>query len=96
MRRAALGVIGLLMFGAVLGAQAQKATEKDLVGVWAGRYDGGGGGGTFEMTVTKDAQGKLGRQRHAEGRLRRAVHRATDIRSVHGREGDDKVSGVFR
>jgi hypothetical protein len=60
MRRAALGVIGLLMFGAVPGAQAQKATEKDLVGLWAGRYDGAGGGGTFEMTVTKDAQGKLG------------------------------------
>lgn len=60
MRRAALGVIGLLMVGVVLGAQAPKATEKDLLGVWAGRFEGGGSAGSFDMTITKDAQGKLG------------------------------------
>jgi hypothetical protein len=60
MRRAASGMIGLLVFCAALGAQAPKATEKDLIGLWAGRYDGGSGGGTFEMTIARDAQGKLG------------------------------------
>ncbi len=60
MRRAALGVIGLLVFGVVLGAQAPKATEQDLIGVWTGRFEGGGSVGSFDMTIAKDAQGKLG------------------------------------
>jgi hypothetical protein len=39
-------------------AQAPKATEKDLIGTWAGRYTGGSSG-AYELTINRDTDGKL-------------------------------------
>jgi hypothetical protein len=36
----------------------QKATEKDLMGTWTGKY-AGGTTGAFELTITKGTDGKL-------------------------------------
>ena len=59
MRKAALSIFGLIVFCAAAAGQApQKATEKDLIGTWTGKY-AGGSTGAFEMTFTKDAEGKL-------------------------------------
>ena len=59
MRQTAPTIVGLIMFCAAAAAQApQKATEKDLIGTWTGKYVGGSTG-AFEMTITKDAEGKL-------------------------------------
>ena len=44
----------------VASAQAQqKATEKDVIGSWSGNWTGGSTG-KFELTITKDSEGKLG------------------------------------
>jgi hypothetical protein len=60
MGKAAVVVIGLILLSAAAAAQApQKATEKDLIGTWSGKY-GGGTTGSYEMTITKAADGKLG------------------------------------
>jgi hypothetical protein len=59
MRKTALVVIGLIVFCAGAAAQApQKPTEKDLIGTWSGKY-AGGTTGAFDMTITKDKDGKL-------------------------------------
>ena len=59
MRKTALTILGLIVFCAAAAGQApQKATEKDLIGTWTGKY-AGGTTGAFEMTITKDAEGKL-------------------------------------
>jgi hypothetical protein len=52
-----MGVAGLYV-AAAAAAQAQKATEKDLIGTWAGKY-AGTSSGSYEMTINRDAEGKL-------------------------------------
>ena len=53
-------VLSLLCFGLTGLAQAEQAASgKDPVGAWAGSWTGGSNG-TFEMTITKAADGKLG------------------------------------
>jgi hypothetical protein len=60
MSRGLLVTFSLLCFCLSGVAMArQDATEKNLVGAWTGSWTGGSNG-TFEMTVTKDADGKLG------------------------------------
>lgn len=60
MRKSLFVVLSLLCFCLAVLAQAQQtAGEKNLVGVWAGSWSGGSSG-SFEMTITKDADGKLG------------------------------------
>jgi hypothetical protein len=59
MRKSLFVILSLLCFGLAGLAQEQTAGEKKLVGAWAGSWDGGSRG-TFEMTITKDADGKLG------------------------------------
>jgi hypothetical protein len=59
MRKTLLAIFALACMCATVAAQAQKATEKDLIGTWAGKWTGGSSG-AFEMTVTRDADGKLG------------------------------------
>jgi hypothetical protein len=60
MRKTLFVLLGLAGMCAVAAAQApQKATEKDLIGTWAGRYSGASTG-AFEMTITRDAEGRLG------------------------------------
>jgi hypothetical protein len=46
------------LYAAVAAAQAPKATEKDLIGTWAGKYTGTSSG-SYEMTINRDAEGKL-------------------------------------
>jgi hypothetical protein len=52
-------MLSLLCFCLLGVAQARQAGEKNLVGAWSGSWSGGGSG-TFELTVTKAADGKLG------------------------------------
>jgi hypothetical protein len=53
-------VLSLLCFCLAVLAQTQQATsEKNLVGAWTGSWSGGSNG-SFEMTITKDTDGKLG------------------------------------
>ena len=60
MRKSLFVVLSLLCFClAVLAQTQQAASEKNLVGAWAGTWTGGSNG-SFEMTITKDTQGKLG------------------------------------
>jgi hypothetical protein len=60
MRKSLFVTLSLLCFCLAGLAQAQKtAGEKNLVGAWTGSW-GGGSSGSFEMTITKDADGKLG------------------------------------
>jgi hypothetical protein len=60
MRKSLFVVLSLLCFClAVLAQTQQAASEKNLVGAWAGTWTGGSNG-SFEMTITKDADGKLG------------------------------------
>jgi hypothetical protein len=59
MRKTSLVILGLLAFCAAVAAQAPKATEKDLIGTWTGKY-AGGTTGAYEMTITKAADGRLG------------------------------------
>src|SRR5262245_59646325 len=59
MRKSLFVILSLLCFCLAGLAQEQTAGEKNLVGAWAGSWDGGSSG-TFEMTITKDADGKLG------------------------------------
>jgi hypothetical protein len=59
MRKSLFVILSLLCFCLAGLAQEQTASEKNLVGAWAGAWDGGSSG-TFEMTITKDADGKLG------------------------------------
>ena len=59
MRKSLFVILPLLCFCLAGLAQEQTADEKKLVGAWAGSW-GGGSSGTFEMTITKDADGKLG------------------------------------
>lgn len=59
MQKRLLGVL-LLCCALVSLAQAQQAAgEKNPVGAWAGSWTGGSNG-TFEMAITKAADGKLG------------------------------------
>jgi|SRR5262245_47779765 len=60
MRKSLFVVLSLLCFCLAVLAQTQQAdSEKNLVGAWAGTWTGGSNG-SFEMTITKDTQGKLG------------------------------------
>lgn len=60
MRKSLFVMLSLLCFCLASLAHAQQATsEKNLVGAWAGSW-GGGSSGSFEMTITKDTDGKLG------------------------------------
>jgi hypothetical protein len=60
MRKSLFVVLSLLCFCLAVLAQNEKAaSEKNLVGTWSGAWTGGSNG-SFEMTVTKDADGKLG------------------------------------
>jgi len=59
MRKTLLAILAMACLCATVAAQAQKATEKDLIGTWAGKWTGGSSG-AFELTVTKGADGKLG------------------------------------
>jgi hypothetical protein len=60
MRKSLFVVLSLLCFCLAVMAQTQQAaSEKNLVGAWAGTWTGGSNG-SFEMTITKDADGKLG------------------------------------
>jgi len=60
MRKSLFVVLSLLCLSlAVLAQTQQAASEKNLLGAWTGSW-GGGSSGTFEMTITKDADGKLG------------------------------------
>lgn len=52
-----VSLIGL-MFGIGSFAYAQSKSENDPTGTWSGTWTGGSNG-KFEMTVTKDANGKL-------------------------------------
>jgi hypothetical protein len=59
MRKTLFVVLGLAGMCAVAAAQTpSKATEKDLIGTWAGKY-AGGSSGSFELTINRDAEGKL-------------------------------------
>jgi hypothetical protein len=60
MRKSLFIASSLLCFCLAVLAQTQQAAgEKNLVGAWAGSWSGGGNG-SFEMTITKDTDGKLG------------------------------------
>jgi len=53
-------MLSLLCFCLMGVAQTQQTpSEKNLVGAWTGSWSGGSSG-SFEMTITKDADGKLG------------------------------------
>ena len=51
-------LMGMACLCTAVAAQAQKATEKDLIGTWAGKYTGATSG-SYEMTINRDAEGKL-------------------------------------
>jgi hypothetical protein len=60
MRKRLIVLLSLLCFClSGLTYARHTADEKNLVGAWAGSWTGGSNG-TFELTVTKDASGKLG------------------------------------
>jgi len=60
MRKSFFVVLSLLCFCFMGLVQArQAASEKNLLGTWAGTWTGGSTG-SFEMTITKSADGKLG------------------------------------
>jgi hypothetical protein len=60
MQKRLVVVLSLLCFCWVSSVQAQQAANgKNPVGAWAGSWTGGSNG-TFEMTITKAADGKLG------------------------------------
>jgi len=60
MRKSLFVILSLLCFCLVGLAQAQQGPgEKNLVGAWTGSW-GGGSSGSFEMTIAKGADGKLG------------------------------------
>src|SRR5262245_19779571 len=60
MRKSLFVMLSSLCFCMAGLAQAQQSTsEKHLVGAWTGSWSGGSNG-SFEMTITKDADGKLG------------------------------------
>lgn len=60
MRKSLFVMSSLLCFCLAALAQTQQAAgEKDLMGAWTGSWSGGSNG-SFEMTITKDANGKLG------------------------------------
>jgi hypothetical protein len=51
--------LGLASLCTAAAAQTpQEVTEADIVGTWAGRYVGAGSG-AFEVTIGRDAEGKL-------------------------------------
>jgi hypothetical protein len=56
MRRTIFVSLIVLIFGCF--AYAQSKSENDPVGTWSGTWSGGSTG-KFEMTITKDANGKL-------------------------------------
>lgn len=58
MRKTLFVLMGVACLCAAPAAQAQKATEKDLIGTWAGKYTGTSSG-SYEMTINRDAEGKL-------------------------------------
>jgi uncharacterized membrane protein len=60
MRKSLFMMVSILCCCLAAIAQAQQNSgDKTLVGAWAGAWTGGSNG-TFEMTVTKEADGKLG------------------------------------
>ncbi len=60
MRKSLFVILSSLYFCMVGLAQTQQAAgEKNLVGSWAGTWSGVSSG-AFEMTITKNADGKLG------------------------------------
>jgi hypothetical protein len=59
MRKSLFLVLPLLCLCLSGFAQEQNAVEKNLVGAWAGSWSGGSNG-AFEMTITKNTEGKLG------------------------------------
>ena len=60
MRKSLFLTLSLLCFCIAGLAQAQQtASEKNLVGAWTGSWSGGSTG-SFEMTIKKEADGKLG------------------------------------
>src|SRR5262245_4511902 len=60
MRKSLFVVLSLFCFCLAVLAQTEKgAGEKNLVGAWSGAWTGGSNG-SFEITITKDADGKLG------------------------------------
>ncbi|MBS1790142.1 MAG: hypothetical protein JST85_20630 [Acidobacteria bacterium] len=60
MRKRFFVLLSLFCFCLIGSALAgQSASEKNLVGSWSGSWTGDSNG-TFEMTITKNADGKLG------------------------------------
>jgi len=60
MRKSFFVMLSLFCFCLMGLAQAQQtAAEKNLIGSWSGSWTGDSNG-TFEMTITKSADGKLG------------------------------------
>jgi hypothetical protein len=58
MRKNLLVLVGVACLYTAAGAAQAKATEKDLIGTWAGKYVGTSSG-SYEMTINRDAEGKL-------------------------------------
>jgi hypothetical protein len=58
MRKTLLVLLAVAGLGTAPAAQAQKPTEKDLIGTWSGRY-AGVSSGAYELTINRDADGKL-------------------------------------
>jgi hypothetical protein len=53
-----VAVAGLVPFARATQKEAKGADDSAFLGTWSGTWTGGSGG-TFEMTVSKDASGKL-------------------------------------
>ena len=59
MRKTLFVLLGVAcLSAAAAAAQAQKATEKDLIGTWTGKYTGASSG-AYEFTINRDGEGKL-------------------------------------
>jgi hypothetical protein len=53
-------LLGLTSLCFAAAAQTrQGVTEEDFIATWAGRYSGTESGGTFEITISRDDEGKL-------------------------------------
>jgi hypothetical protein len=58
MRKTLLVLLAVAGLCTAPAAQAQKPSEKDLIGTWTGRYTGASSG-AYELTINRDADGKL-------------------------------------
>ena len=56
MMAAMLALVGIGISGAVA---ADSASGAEYVGVWTGTWEGGGGSGRFDLTLTKGTDGKV-------------------------------------